>query len=259
MHLEDPRFPPLLTGHGVKAPAVPFEIACRGAADGTYGAADVIYARNTRKAELALVLEPDVPRRQALHMLPLFELAAIEAVGALMPPKTSVLLRWPQTLLVNVGVAGRFRFAMSSCASDEIPDWMVVGVQIDLEHDDAEREPGLMRDRTTLHGEGGGELTRSDVLEVIGSYVLSWIDSWQEAGQTAAAFAESWIGRVEGHEAPAPMHLDGASGENVTAQVLGLDDEPQVLVKVAEGDVRALAFESLLEPATVASARMQSP
>lgn len=253
MHIDDPRFPPLLSGYGVKAPANCFDTACRGAMDGTYGAADVVFARNTRRVEMSLVLEPDVARMRALEMLPLFQLAVIEAVGALMPPKTAVQLRWPATLLVNGGAAGRFRFAGAASAADEVPDWMVVGVEIDLMRDIGGQEPGEVRETSSLEEEGSGERTRSDFLEVIGAYVLSWINSWQDTGQSA--FAESWVGRVEGYEAPVPMQLVGGSGERVVAQVLGIDDELRLMVKVAEGDVRALAICALLEDGPQAQSR----
>lgn len=245
MHVEDPQFPPLLTGHGVKAPSSAFDVARQGAASGGFSAADLVWARNTSRIELALVLEPEVPRTVALQMVPLFELAVIEAVGALMPPRTSVLLRWPLELLVNAGVVGRFRFAAASSRGNEVPDWLVVGVEIDLKGEGRSGEPGETRDYTSLADEGSGESTRSDFLEVISAYALSWINSWQDSGQ--AAFAESWVGRVEGHEYPAPLMLDGVSDARIVGRVLGLDDELRLLVKIAEHDVRALEIEALLE------------
>lgn len=257
MHVEDPQFPPLLTGHGVKAPMSAFDAACRGADMGSYGAADLVWARNTARIEMALVLEPEVARRAALQMVPLFELAVIEALGALMPPKTSVLLRWPVELLVNGGVAGRFRFALAPCDGESVPDWMVVGVEIDLAGE-MRGEPGETRERTRLIDEGSGEHTRSDVLEVISAYALSWINAWQDGGQ--ATFAQSWVGRVEGYEDAALLALPGGcagSGEPVKVLVLGLDDEARLLVKVADRDIRALSIEAVLE-AKASSPRMGS-
>lgn len=245
MHVEDPRFPPLLTGHSVKAPLSAFGAACQGANSGRYGAADLLWARNTARVELALVLEPDVSRRVALQMVPLFELAVIEALGALMPPKTSVLLRWPLELLVNAGVAGRFRFAVAPCDEASVPDWMVVGVEIELLGEMGGGEPGDRRDHTTLINEGSGECTRSDFLEVISAYVMSWVNAWQDGGQ--AAFAASWVGRVEGHEDAALVLLDAGSGECIKARVLGLDEDARLLVKIGEGEIRALAIETVLE------------
>ncbi len=245
MHVEEPRFAPLLTGFAIKAPQSAFDTACKGAATGQFGAADVVYARNTARVELALVLEPDVVRRAALQMLPLFQLAVIEALGALMPPKTSVLLRWPLMILVNGGAVGRFRFACSPCRGDEVPDWLVVACEMQLSRDTGDVEPGHVRDRTSLLEEGAGETTRSAFLEAIGAFTLSWINAWQDGG--IASIEESWIGRVEGHEEAARIAMVGGSGATMVARVLGLDEDMKLLVEVAEGDVRALDFAALLE------------
>ncbi len=83
MHVEEPRFAPLLTGYGIKAPQSAFEAACSGAASGEYGAADVVYARNTSRVELALVLEPEVAYRTALQIDPQFGLAHLN-LGAVL-------------------------------------------------------------------------------------------------------------------------------------------------------------------------------
>lgn len=245
MHVDEPRFAPLLTGYGVKAPQSAFAVACAGAATGRYGAADIVWARNTARIELALVLEPDVARRAALQMLPLFQLAVIEALGALMPPKTSVLLRWPRTLLVNGGRAGQFRFACAPGDEDAVPDWLVVACEIQLAPARGEAEPGHAHELTSLFEEGAGETTRSEFLEAIGAYMLSWINAWQETG--LASFAENWAGRVEGHEEAAPITLVGGSGGTVKARALGLDEDLRLLVSAGEGDVRALDVAALLE------------
>ena len=261
MHVEDPRFPPLLTGYGVKAPMQPFVAACQGAMSGTYGAADVIWSRNTERIELALVLEPDVPRKQALEIVPLFQLAVIEALGSLMPPQTSVLLRWPDALLVNAGIAGHFRFSVAPSRDDEVPDWMVASAAIQLVPNDRGIEPGQRRDFTTLVEEGSDSRTRSDFLEVIASYTLSWINTWQDDG--IAALADSWVGRIEGHQDPAIIATQqagkagGLTGRDANsfsaskAAVLGLSDDLGLLVKFGEGEgegeVLALPISSLIE------------
>ena len=54
MHLEDPQFPPMLKGHAVKAPAKSFAQACRLAQGGKLGAGDVVWSRNSGRAQLAI-------------------------------------------------------------------------------------------------------------------------------------------------------------------------------------------------------------
>ena len=53
MHVSDQVFPPLLSGHAVRLPLRPFAEACRRAAAGALGAADVVWARNRTRAEMA--------------------------------------------------------------------------------------------------------------------------------------------------------------------------------------------------------------
>lgn len=245
MHVDDPRFPPLINGHGLKAPGRPFDVACRGVAMGKYAAADLLYARDTSRIDMALVLEPDVQRQRALEMLPLFELAVIEALGASMPPQTAVQLRWPDKLLVNGAVAGQFRFAAAPSAADQAPDWLVLAVVIALAPADDGREPGMSRDETTLAAEGAGELTRSDVLELISAYFLSRLDTWQESG--LRGLHEDWVGRVEGYGDPAHVAAEAGGADRLVGRVLGLDDELNLLVKVRDNDVRALPITVVLE------------
>lgn len=245
MHVEEPRFPPLINGHAIKAPARPFAVACRGVSTGSYAAADLLYARDTSRIEMALVLEPDVLRQRSLEMLPLFELAVIEALGALMPPQTAVQLRWPDKLLVNGAVAGQFRFAVASSGPDQVPDWLVLAVTIALVPDDDEREPGLTRDETTLRAEGAGDMTRSDLLESIASYFLSRLDTWQE--HALRGLHDDWLGRVEGCGEPAAIAQAADSGGKLVGRVLGLDEDLNLLVKVRDNDVRALPITAALE------------
>ncbi|MGD9786000.1 MAG: biotin/lipoate--protein ligase family protein [Hyphomicrobiaceae bacterium] len=239
MLVEDPRLPPLLTGHGVKAPLRPFDEACRAAAEGRLGAADLVYARHTSRVDLALILEPDVVRSNALQMVPLFVLAAIEGVGALMPPQTSVLWRWPERLAVNGAEAGRFSFAMAPADQDEAPAWMVLGIDIDLMERSAGHEPGHTPHRTTLQVEGAGETSRSQFIETIAAYALTWINRWTEAGFGPVHGA--LVGRIEGH-GDEPSEFT-SSGDRLRGSVLGIDDEMRLLVKLAQGGIRALPIE----------------
>ena len=79
MHMPDPTFPPLLTGHAVRGNEPAFETACARAAGGELGAGDVVWSRDTALIDLAVILEPDVPLETAVQMLPL----AMVALGDL--------------------------------------------------------------------------------------------------------------------------------------------------------------------------------
>jgi len=230
----DPRLPPLFTSHPVDASARPFDAAVRGAADGRYGAGDLVWSRNAARVELALVLEPDVPLPQALQMGPLMWVAVMESLAAAMPPKTSLLLRWPDLVLVNGGEAGRLHFAVARSSGCETPAWLVIGASVQLASLSGEREPGEVIDRTSLVEEGGGDLTSSELLGSIAAHALTWINTWQEEG--FAPVHDAWIGRVEGHEDSAVIvHL----GDRVTGRVIGIDDTMSLIVRPATGAQRS--------------------
>ena len=60
MHDADPLFPPRLSARAVKAPETPMAVAVMEAARGGLGAGDLVWARDTSAARIALVLEPEV-------------------------------------------------------------------------------------------------------------------------------------------------------------------------------------------------------
>ena len=121
MHLEDPQFPPMLKGHAVKAPAKPFAQACRLAQAGELGAGDVVWSRNAGRAQLAIVLEPEVALERALQMGPLLMVALGDCLGSLCPPKVAVQYRWPGGILLNGSVAGEVRVAAPRVAAERDP------------------------------------------------------------------------------------------------------------------------------------------
>ncbi|KUO56373.1 MAG: hypothetical protein APF80_13550 [Alphaproteobacteria bacterium BRH_c36] len=246
MHLPDPKFPPLITGHPVAAREFPFDVACRGAAAGELGAADLVWSRSTTSVDLALILEPDVPLSQSRQMFPLAFTALADSLGALMPPLTAVLLRWPSTLLINRGEAGKLRFAASTDVEDKVPDWLVLGVSLALQSAPDDPEPGKKAGATTVFEEGGGDLDRSQIMQSFAAHMLTWINEWQDDG--FAAVHEQFIGRLEGAEEPAAI-ATGAGGP-LRGKVLGLSDDMQLLVKCeTDGTVRTLSLaEALRSP-----------
>ncbi len=244
MHLPDPRFPPLITGHPVNATESAFEVACKRAAAGDLGAADLVWGRSTTRADMALILEPDVPLEKAREIFPLAYTALADSLGALMPPLTTVLLRWPSTLLINGGEAGKLQFAASTQDESEVPDWLVVGVAVELQCTSGEIEPGLDADTTAIFEEGGGDLDRSAMLESFAAHMLTWIHDWQDDGFSSAH--SQYIGRLEGHEEPASIRSE--DGSTIRGSVLGLSDDMELLVKLeSDGTMRALSLAATLD------------
>lgn len=245
MRLEDPSFPPLLTGHAVKSPKRPFEEACRRAASHELGAGDVVWGRGMADVQCAIVLEPEVPLRAAVQMAPLLQVAIGDCLGALLPPQSAVFCRWPDTILLNGARLGTTRIAAAPARPDATPDWLVVGFSLRLKHDLKGREPGADPTRTALAEEGAGALDRTQLLQSAAAHFLSWLDRWQDEGFRPVG--ERWLARAEGRgHAVDIVH----GGEHLRARLLGFDDEANLLVKPDSGSTRALLLMDVLEAST---------
>lgn len=244
MHSLNPRFPPLITGYAISATEDAHTVACKRAAKRELGAADVVWSRDTNRVDLALILEPDDPLARARQAYPLAVAALADSLGALMPPMTTLLLRWPATVLINGAEAGQVRFSASSSAEDAVPDWIVIGITLNLKHPDRTREGGNEPHTTTIHDEGGDDLDSVTILESISAHMLNWIHTWQEEGFRAVH--EQFIGRLEGHEHPADIRTDNSC--ILPGRVMALSDDMQLLVKSErDGTMHALCLARALE------------
>lgn len=235
----------MLKGHPVKAPRQPFAHACRLAQKGELGAGDLVWSRNTGRAQLAIVLEPEVALERAVQMGPLMMVALGDSLGSLCPPKVAVQYRWPGSLLLNGSVAGEVRLAAPHVAADAVPTWLVVGADLDIAAPRKERQDWST---TSLSEEAGPGITRTDILESLAAHFLTHLNTWHDEGFRPVH--DHWLFRAEGREAPIVMaHGSG----NLEGQVLGLDESAGLLIRTADGKVRSLAFldsVDLVEPAT---------
>ncbi len=234
MHLPDPKFPPLLKGHAVKAPLTPGGEACRRAAAGELGAGDLVWSRNTAKAECALVLEPEIPLTRACQMAALGMVAVNETLGFLCPPQMPVLFQWPGTLLIDGAAAGEVRLLAPSTSSGHPPQWLVLSVSLTLATPQQKGEPGEHLGQTSLFEEGAGDVTRTAVIEALATRLLAWLNTWDADG--FRPIHEQWLYRAAGYDEDVTFH--GRRG-----RVLGLDEEGSLLFKPTDG--KAIVFEYL--------------
>ena len=234
MHLEDPQFPPLLKGRAVRAPVRPLVEACRLVQARKLGAGDVVWSRNTGRAEFAVVLEPEVGLERALQMGPLLMVALGDCLGSLCPPKVAIQYRWPRGILLNGAMAGEVRIAAPSVPAAEVPAWLAVGADLDIA---APREDRQEWSRTSLSEEAGPDITRTDILQSLAAHFLTRLHTWQEEGFRPVH--DEWLFRAEGREEPVATAY---GGERIEGQVLGLDEHANLLLKAADGKVRSLAY-----------------
>lgn len=243
MHLPDPVFPPLLAGHAVKAPALPFQAACEGAQAGRLDAGDIVWARDTGRLDCAIVLEPDVDRDTAAEMLFVAQVALGDAIGAVAPPEIAVRYRWPDVITVNGAMAGAARLAMAGESDpDGAPRWLVVGVDVAIRRASFTLDPGADADRTTLWDEGCTELDRTGLLESFCRHFLSWIDGWGTDGFAPAHAI--YLGRLENAGDGAELTVETPSGR-VAGAFVGLDEHANLLFRTGAGVAMVRAVDAL--------------
>jgi BirA family transcriptional regulator, biotin operon repressor / biotin---[acetyl-CoA-carboxylase] ligase len=233
MHQPDPTFPPLLKGHAIKAPLVARDEACRLAALGTLSAGDLVWSRNTSKAECALILEPEVSLSRSCQMAALGYVALAETLGAIGPPQMPVEIRWPGTVLVDSATCGEILLTTPDATADRVPPWLVLSVSLSLTLGNEKREPGELTGITALDLEGAGDVTRSMVVEALATRLLAWLHTWSESG--FRQIHDQWLYYAEGRKSD--ITFDGVQG-----RVLGLDEDGGLLFKPNGASVRIVPY-----------------
>jgi BirA family biotin operon repressor/biotin-[acetyl-CoA-carboxylase] ligase len=115
-----------------------------------------------------------------MAMLPLCAVGFQNALGALAPPEVGVHLAWNGDLRVNGAICGQMRAAASDSDPKTEPDWLVVGLAINiLPQSDT---PGDTPDQTTLYGEGCSEVNPVTLLEAWARHTLVALNRWSEDG-----------------------------------------------------------------------------
>ena len=242
MHVRDPVFPPLFSGHGVRAPNRPLTEALKGAQTGTFGAGDVVWARNTRLLDMALVLEPEVERDRVCEVLCVAAVAVGDAIGAIAPPEVAITWNWPGVLLANNARFGQIGLEVAPENDDDgCPQWLVLGIEMAIWPAPDGPEPGLFVDRTTLADEGCVDLDRSDFIEAWSRHFLTWLNTWNEDG--FGPVHEAYLFRANHYRSE--IEIDCA-GETVRGTFSGLDDHGNMLVKTEAGDMRLLTIDAML-------------
>lgn len=225
-----PLLPPLLSGREIAADADPMAVAVRLAADGEDPGA-FVFGPGGDRLRFAITLAPEVPLERALQMAHTLMVAVGDSIGALTPPEVAVEYRWPTVVLVNGAEAGRVRLAASGDDPAAVPDWLVVGLDLQL-FADGSFEPGDRPGQTSLYEEGSGPIPPSRLLESMSRHFLTWLRRWEEDGFRPVH--DAWRARAE------PGMTVG------TAAFVGLDEDGRALLKEAAG-TRADSLTAHLE------------
>ncbi|XDA99633.1 biotin/lipoate--protein ligase family protein [Sulfitobacter sp. LCG007] len=227
-------FPPLFSGEAAGDLGTPFDLAVAAAQAGC-DAGRVIHDLGRDKMRAAIVFAPEVPLAQAAAVLPICGVGFQNALGALAPPEVEVRIAWGGDILLNGGQCGALRLAGPRCGDGEVPDWLLVGLELQLWP--LSEEGGLTPELTALFAEGCADVDPVQLLEAWVRHSLVWLDTWE--GEGVVALHREFSGIT--HESGAAISVLGQSGSYT-----GLDEHLGLLMKQDQG-TRLLPLSTLME------------
>ena len=214
--MDDPTFPPLLTGEEAIAGSDPFDKAVAAALTGC-DAGLLVWSRRADALSAAVVLTPECSLEEAIGISFAVSTGMVDALGALAPPEVAVHHVWPGAFKVNGADCGALRATASTHDPAVEPDWLVVGIELPFL---PTGEGGEDPTKTCLFNEGCAEITPQQLLESWSRHMLVWINRWLDEG--LAPLHSAWRERAwEIGEA-----LPDGSGT-----FMGLDEMGGMLVK----------------------------
>jgi len=234
-------FPPLMQGEELVA-GDPFTKACTRAILGCDSGL-IIYRISDDHLRAALVLAPEQPLSHAMLALPACGLGLQNALGALAPPEVAVHLGWNGAIWVNGARAGALRVAASTNDPHAIPEWLVIGIDLQL-LPRGEGEGGLDPSRTSLIEEGCGDIVPLRLVESWARHVLVWLNQL-EAGELHALH-DAWRGLAHGLGKEVDLTLPTGP---MRGHFLGIDEHFAMLLRHGE-DTSLVPLTHLLEATT---------
>jgi biotin-(acetyl-CoA carboxylase) ligase len=232
--MTDLLLPPLFSAMAT-AGADPFAVACAKARRGC-DAGLVAYDLRPDVLRAAIVFAPEVRLSEAMIMLPLCGVGFQNALGALSPPEVSVHLEWSGAIRVNGGLCGQLSVAASPDDPEAEPDWLVIGLHLDLWP--ASEETGHTPDVTALFTEGCADVEAPALLEAWVRHSLVWINRWSDEG--ARPVHKEWSGIAHG------LNSEISLGPRKGA-FLGVDEDFGLLLKSDDQTVIIPLTENLRE------------
>ena len=217
--MSEPTFPPLFAGEELTGRADPFERAKAQAIAGC-DPGTIIYNLSSEALRAAIVFGPEVPLEDAMVMLPACGVGFQNALGSLAPPEVAVHLEWDGNIRVNGARCGYLKASASTQESGTEPDWLVIGLHLDLLP--AGDSPGDNPDRTALYEEGCADVEAQALLEAWVRHTLYWINRWSDEGNRP--IHAEWMPLVWGLDKPAT--IAGLSGT-----FIGTDESFGMLLK----------------------------
>ncbi len=220
-------FPPLFTGEAVSGSTDPFAKACTQALIGC-DAGLLVHSITPDRIRAAIVFAPETPLKDAMSVVVACGVGFQNAMGALAPPEVAVHLGWLGEIYVNGGSAGRFRVAASTNDPEKVPDWLVIGLEVDLLPSDGS-DGGDTPNQTALMMEGCGDISPIRLLESWSRHTLVWINELETGGKRS--LHEQWRGLVQNVGKEVSFTVED---ETYSGTFLGVDEEFGMLLREEE-------------------------
>jgi biotin-(acetyl-CoA carboxylase) ligase len=142
--------------------------------------------------------------------------------------------------VINGGTAGRLRVAASGTAPAEVPDWLVVGLEL-LLIPASDDDPGNTPDQTSLFQEGCGDVSPLRLLESWSRHTLVWLNTVANDGNQA--LHAEWRGLAHNIGKEVTVTVDGTPATGI---FVGIDEDFGMLLR-QDGDTRLIPLTTLLE------------
>lgn len=231
-------FPPLFTGDAVSGSTDPFAKACTQAMIGC-DAGLLVHSITPDQIRAAIVFAPETPLEQAMVAFISCGVGFQNAMGALAPPEVGVQLGWRGEIYVNGGHAGQMRVAASTDDPTKEPDWLVVGLEIDLLPQD-DGETGERPNETCLMMEGCGDVSPIRLLEAWSRHTLVWLNDIENDG--LRALHEMWRGLAKGIGEDVELNIPDA----FNGTFVGVDEQFGMLLKTGS-ETRLIPLSHVLK------------
>jgi len=189
---DEPQLPPLFNSQSVLKGQDPFDKAVSSANAGDVGT--VFYSMNDDNGilSIAVTLGPEVDKAKAFQVHYLMMLGLSDALGALAPPEIEIAHLWPNFMFMNRGLMGKIVLIDSGEDSQQIPSWMVAGVQLRMKVEAKKFHETI--EATSFEDEGASFLSNVRIIEAISRHFLSWLNTWQNEGFKPVH--QVWVERI---------------------------------------------------------------
>ena len=183
------------------------------------GAGALVFVGRFDLAEFAVVLEPEEALVRARRSFYAGMTALADALSALAPPETPIVIEWPDRLAVGRGLIGVGRLGWPPHAEEKPrPDWLVFGSVVRLVS--MSKKASLRSPWTSLADAGFGEVGAERLIEGFARHLMVAVDRWQE-GEFGAT-ARDYLARLRpepatrlGIDTSGDLRIERPGGEQI--------------------------------------------